>query len=132
MNQLIELCNRHLASIFAKDSYKMSNLMRFFDIIITRIAFNMDDDKSKIDLLTSFKTMVIDANRCVKDQMEFQGRMQVKVINSNFLSKCDHFLREYTSQSNKFAELILNVKSENSALEEKMSSFKTKFNKIEN
>ncbi len=54
------------------------------------------------------KDSIIQANRSVKDHVEYQGRMQVKIINSNLLTKCDYYLREFTSKGSKFKELILN------------------------
>ena len=48
--------------------------------------------------------LILETNRQVRDQIDFKGRAQVKVMISNFINKCDYYLSKLTVKKTIFAQ----------------------------
>lgn len=70
----------------------MFNLIEFLAVIIANLQFNLNDQSRIAEYINNFKQVILETNRLVKDQLDFQGRVQVKVYISNFLNKCEYYV----------------------------------------
>ena len=97
------MASEKLSQIYMSSTYAMYNLIRLLDIVIADIAMSSTQDQLKIvsqhssmsvcysialekftvftqEVLEEFKEAVQSSNRCAKDKLEFQGRMQVSPV----------------------------------------------------
>jgi hypothetical protein len=98
----------------------MFNLLECIVVIMSNLEFYFDDQFKISHYIESFKRIIIDTKRIVKDRSsDYQGRGQVKVFMSNFINKCEYFTSKLDQLPMKN---ILN--HNNNSLNQSQTSFK--------
>ena len=57
------------------------------------------------EYIEKLKASIHETNRLTKDHLDFRGRVQVKVLISNFINKCDYYLSSLDYNGNGFKGL---------------------------
>jgi hypothetical protein len=89
---LIEKLKTNCHQLFIESSYTMFNILEYLSVITANLVLNVKSQKQIAKYIENFKHIILEANRFVRDQMEYQGRVQVKVFITNFTNKCEYFL----------------------------------------
>ncbi|CAF0982109.1 unnamed protein product [Brachionus calyciflorus] len=98
INELINKLRPLCQTLFNKSSYAMYNLVEYLNIIIDDLMMNVASNKNNVVLVEILKTIVVESNRQVREALERKGCSQVKVMITNFVYKCDYYLKAHSEK----------------------------------